>query len=322
MNTLPLITIGITCYNASNTITRAIESAVAQTWKETEIIIVDDYSSDDSVATIKNSIIDAQTGTIICHSVNQGPAASRNTIISQANGEFVVFFDDDDESSPTRLTDQYNAIIHYEKMTGSMFIANYAAGVRVYPNGHIKELPAIGSRGHEVPHGSGIADYLLFYGTKDRWFYGSGVPTCALMARKSVFDFVGCFDSNLKRVEDVDFAIRLALKSGYFTGTQKRLFTQHATDGPDKSYDKNLEAETALAQKHCQYLTKINRYYYALHWPKLRYNHFTKRYVQFTKELLGLLIRHPIAVTKHLLTTGPLRLLHEKKINRIIIEND
>ena len=50
----PLITIGITCYNSSNTIIRAINSAIKQKWKNTEIIIIDDSSTDESFKIIKN----------------------------------------------------------------------------------------------------------------------------------------------------------------------------------------------------------------------------------------------------------------------------
>ena len=49
----PLITIGITCYNAEDTIQRAVESALAQTWTAREIVIVDDGSTDRSATLLQ-----------------------------------------------------------------------------------------------------------------------------------------------------------------------------------------------------------------------------------------------------------------------------
>jgi glycosyltransferase involved in cell wall biosynthesis len=49
----PLITVAITCYEAEDTIVRAVESALAQTWLEREILVVDDGSTDRSVALLE-----------------------------------------------------------------------------------------------------------------------------------------------------------------------------------------------------------------------------------------------------------------------------
>ena len=310
----PLITIGLTCFNAEKTIARAVASALAQDWRHIEVIVVDDGSTDGSLGVVRGEIVGEPKARLVCHEVNTGPAGARNTILLEAKGEFVVFFDDDDASEPHRISSQLKTLQDYEVKTGAELVACYAAGVRRYPNGYIKDLPAIGSFGDEVPNGPGVADYLLIYRKRVEWFYGSGIPACALMARATTFSAVGGFDVELRRVEDVDFATRLALKGGHFVGTGERLFTQHSTEAVDKSPEKNLEAEQRLAEKSEVYLRSINRYYYALHWPKLRYWHFKRRYGRFLLELVGLLLRNPIAVTAHLLTTGPQRLRHEARI--------
>lgn len=313
---LPIVTIGLTCFNAEDTIGRAVTSALAQDWPNIEVIIVDDFSSDDSAIAIEAAISGNRRARLVQHEQNKGPAGARNTLLQEAQGEFVVFFDDDDESLPGRVSAQVNTLIEYEAQSGATLVACYAGGVRQYPNGYVKELPAIGSCGKNVPNGPGLADYLLFYRRRPEWFYGSGVPTCALMARASTFAAVGGFDADLRRVEDVDFAIRLALIGGHFIGTRESLFVQYATDAVDKSPEKNLEAEQRLAEKNKAYLRSIGRYYYALHWPKLRYWHFKRRYGRFVLELLGLLLRNPIAVSMHLLVTGPRRIGHERRMWR------
>ena len=151
---------------------------------------------------------------------NGGPAAARNTILDEARGTFVAFFDDDDEALPDRISEQIRVLTDYERQAGAELVACYAGGERIYANGYVKPLPAIGSQ-PIVPHGEKLADYLLFFGRQPGWFYGSGTPTAALLARRSTFGAVGGFDADLRRVEDADFAIRLALKGGISSVPQK-----------------------------------------------------------------------------------------------------
>ncbi len=312
----PLITVGITCFNAEDTIARAIFSAFSQDWPNLEILIVDDCSTDRSVSVIEEIIKNDKRAKLIRHKINKGPAAARNTLLRNAEGEFIAFFDDDDVSMKNRVSTQVGRLLDYETKTGCRRVACYARGIRYYPNGYKKPLPAIGSKGEKIPNGSGVANYLLFYQKRYDWFYGAGVPACSLMARVSLFKEVGWFDECLRRVEDADFAVRLALKGGHFIGTTEPLFIQYATSSLDKSPEKNLESEQEIVRKHKAYLVSIGYYYYALHWPELRYWHFKRQYFRFISVLTRLFLRYPIMVLKHLLSTGPRRLLHEHKMRR------
>jgi glycosyltransferase involved in cell wall biosynthesis len=294
---------------------RAVESAMAQDWPNFEVLIVDDCSTDNSTNVVTATIAGDARARLIRHSCNLGPAAARNTVLSEGRGAFIAFFDDDDESLSARIAEQINTLVAYEERTGIKLIACYASGIRRYPNGYTLTLPAIGSLG-EPPNSSAIADYLLTYRLRLEWFYGSGTPACALLARRSTFAAVGGFDPELRRLEDADFAIRLGLKGGHFIGTRKVLFVQYSTDAPDKSPARNLEAQQRLACKYKPYLESIGRFEYAKRWPKLRYWHFKRRYGRFVLELLGLLMRYPLAVTSHLLKTGPRRLWHERRMRR------
>ena len=311
-----LITIGIPCFNAENTIERAIQSALNQDWLNIEVIIVDDFSTDESCKIINKIISHDARARLIIHDNNKGPGAVRGRILSEANGEFVAFFDDDDESLPERISEQIKLLISYEERTGNNLIACYASGIRLYPNGYTKLLPAIGSRCIDIPYGPSVADYLLYYHRRRGWFYGSGTPTCALLARHSTFSTAGGFDPKLRRVEDVDFAIRLALMNGHFIGTKKRLFIQYTTNTSDKTPEVNLEAEQNLVRKYRDYLIKRKRFNYAYNWPRLRFYHFKKQYIKMFIVFINLFIRYPLSSTRHILTTGSNRLLHEFKINR------
>jgi GT2 family glycosyltransferase len=148
------------------------------------------------------------------------------------------------------------------------------------------------------------------------WFYGAGVPACGLLARRSTFEALGGFDPRQRRLEDVDFAVRLALCDGHFVGTTARLYTRHMTGGAEKSAEADLAAQSALADKHRIYLEGIGRYQYALRWPRLRYWHFKRQYHRFALEFLALLVQHPVAATRHILSTGPARLIHEHRMRK------
>ncbi|TVR84878.1 MAG: glycosyltransferase family 2 protein [Rhodospirillales bacterium] len=314
--TQPLVTIGIPCYNAGDTIRRALESAFRQDWPNVEIVIVDDLSSDNSADIVERAISGRPEARLIRHDTNTGPAGARNTILAAAAGEFVAFFDDDDEALPTRIAAQVRCLEAHEKRTGSTLVACYASGARRYGNGYVLDLPAIGSKGPEGPNGPAVAEYLLLYRRRADWFYGSGTPACALLARRSTFEVLGGFDPDFRRVEDVDFAVRLALRGGHFVGTAEPLFIQYSTGGGDKTAEINLIAEQALARKHDDYLGGIGQSYYALHWPLLRYWHFKRRYGRLALELLGLVARHPMSVTGHFFSTGPRRWLHERRMRQ------
>lgn len=318
--TLPLITIGITAYKAADTIGRAIRSAIAQKWENTEILIVDDFSGDATVDAIRQTIANLKQARLIVHETNTGPAGTRNTILRTARGEFIAFFDDDDESYPERLHSQYERITAYERDSGAALVLCYASGERLYPNGYRKDLPAIGSQGIP-PQGRDVADRILFFGGDKTKFYGSGTPTCSLMARKSTFDAAGGFDENFRRVEDLDFSVRCALQGAHFIGCPQKLFLQHATEASDKSHEKNLEAELQLVEKHRAYLQSRNQYHYARQWPKIRHSHFKRDYKNFMIQLFSLWLKHPLQVTMHIMATGPARFLHERKINKNTVSN-
>ncbi len=314
----PLISIGLTCFNAEQTIEQALRSALAQDWPNLEVIVVDDLSTDNSWEIINKIANTDERVKALKHSVNGGPAVTRNTILNLALGEFLVFFDDDDESMPERVRVQYNTLSDYELKHDIRLVACYASGTRLYPNGYKLDIEAIGSKAF-VPQGELMADYLLFNGRKKNIFYGAGTPTCALLARLSTFKSLGDFDVNFRRVEDVDFAVRLALAGGHFIGCPEKLYVQRATISSDKTPQKNLDAELQLVEKYSLYLRKRKRYSYARDWFKIRFYHFSGQRMMFLVVLFYFLISHPISGIKHLLQSAPKRIDHEKKMSRNLL---
>lgn len=97
-----LVSILIPCFNAENWIAQAIESALAQTWPDKEVIVVDDGSTDHSLDIIRRfeGRIHWETGP------NRGGNAARNRLLELANGEWLQYLDADDYLLPEKIRRQ------------------------------------------------------------------------------------------------------------------------------------------------------------------------------------------------------------------------
>lgn len=99
----PLVSILIPCHNAAPWFAQTIESAVAQTWPQREIIIVDDGSNDGSAEIARTY---ASHGARLVMQKNLGAAAARNHALREARGDFFQFLDADDLVSPDKISAQ------------------------------------------------------------------------------------------------------------------------------------------------------------------------------------------------------------------------
>lgn len=103
----PLVSILIPAYNAREWIADTVQSALAQTWKRTEIIVVDDGSTDSTLEVLEK--FESQ-GVRVVTQKNQGAAAARNTALSLCRGEYIQYLDADDLLSPDKIAGQVEAL--------------------------------------------------------------------------------------------------------------------------------------------------------------------------------------------------------------------
>ena len=100
MNTVPLVSVIIPVYNKSSYIERSLNSVINQTYQNIECLVVDDASTDDSLAKVHETV-DGYSGDIkflvFARSENKGASAVRNFAIRQAKGDYLFFLDADDE---------------------------------------------------------------------------------------------------------------------------------------------------------------------------------------------------------------------------------
>jgi len=103
----PLVSIIIPCYNAENWLAGTLESALAQTWPNTEIIVVNDGSRDASLEVARRF---AGRNVRIIDQPNQGASAARNHGLRVAQGDFIQFLDADDLLAPGKIAAQVGAL--------------------------------------------------------------------------------------------------------------------------------------------------------------------------------------------------------------------
>ena len=222
MTEKPLVSVVIATYKRSGLVPRAIESVRKQTYRNVEILVVDDGSPDNTRAVVE-SIPDDRIR-YIRHEKNKGLPAARNTGIRAAQGEYIAFLDDDDEWREHKLERQLQAIEHYDAVVCGALINGRPRSVHDRPDVTLDDLR------NYIPDPSGL-----------------------LVKASVIRDLL--FDESLREGEDWDAFIRIAQRHTigfieeplvlYNDGGHQRM-TNEATDqtGPE------LEKDTAVLDKH------------------------------------------------------------------------
>jgi len=302
----PLITIGLAAFNAEDTVAQALHSALAQTWRPVEIIVVDDASTDETVAVLKKFASRHAGVRILCNPKNAGIAVVRNQIIAEARGEFLAFFDDDDVSLPERLQRQFDRLIEYERQFGEGApVVCHSARSQIYPDGVQRVERTIGTKeGRPAPSGLAVAKRILMGSPSSIDGFGS-CATCSVMTRTTTYKMVGGFDQNFRRSEDTEFCVRLALHGGHFPGIAHPLVLQSMT----KAADKNLELESLevlrILTKHRDVIGDDRLYKFCCEWTELKFLWLGKRHKAFAARLAQLGSRHPVLTAQRLLFALP-----------------
>lgn len=295
-----LITIGLSTYNAEFSVGAAIASALAQTWRPIEIVVVDDCSSDATPIILRRLASIHPELRLFFNSVNCGVGKTRNRILEESRGEFLAFFDDDDESLPNRISEQYMRIVEYEKKyLNSELVVCHTARHLIYPNGETRFESTMGQNiKTPAPAGMAVARMILMgIPLKD----GDGsCPTCSQMARLSTYRAVGGFDPILRRGEDTDFNIRIAIAGGHFAGIGSPLVIQKMTKTSDKSLFEEYRNNLILLEKHRPIIEAEGQYTFCRKWLDIKFLWLDRRYCQFGCELFVLFFHFPLTTTKRL----------------------
>ena len=136
-----LISIVIPAYNCAAFIKETLDSVCGQTYKNTEVIIVDDGSSDDTEEVILNYVNQTDSDIrLVKNADKKGAAGARNTGIDEASGEYITFIDADDMWLPDKLEKQLAFMT--ERDAAFSFTAYEFADESCKGTGRIARVPA------------------------------------------------------------------------------------------------------------------------------------------------------------------------------------
>ena len=190
----PEVSIVMPAYNVAWCVGRAVDSALAQDFRDRELIVVNDGSTDGTRA-----VLDAYGDRIVAiHQDNRGMSAARNAGILRARGTYVAFLDSDDWWLPGKLARQ----VELMRSRPDIGFCSTAARVEDGDGQLINHW--------RCPHGTSQILATLF---AENAAIAGGCS--AVMVRRALFDQVGLFDESLRGFEDPDLWMRLAAVSGY-----------------------------------------------------------------------------------------------------------
>jgi len=230
------VSVIIPTYNKAPYIRQAVDSALAQTYKDLEIIVVDDGSTDETVSILK-SYVDAGQITYI-YQDNQGPSKARNAGLKLARGRYIKFLDSDDFLFPEQIEKQFRDI---EQEPEAISISD---SLLLKLNGISEHRPV-----HLVSKERQLASFIES---------NRGVIH-AFLVPKSLLDRVGGFDVTLTCSEDTDLWIRILGVGAYmkhlpFVGCCYRMLKTGISDNTENMFFQKIKIyeklnRSFLAQK-------------------------------------------------------------------------
>lgn len=232
----PLITIIITTYKTNERIIKAVNSVLNQTYKNYELIVVDDNGLDTPAQKytyeILKPFIDKNEIIYIPHEINKNGAAARNTGIKIAKGDFITFLDDDDFYSKDRL---------------NVFVENYnQESDFIYTNCLFYD----GEYFYYSTKSDSKDDYITQVLKQESfWYTGSNMIFKSDILRK-----INGFDEKFLRNQDMEVMIRL------LTVTDNVQFIDNYCVAKDISDNRNLPNAERFYETKIKFLTNFKDY--------------------------------------------------------------
>jgi glycosyltransferase involved in cell wall biosynthesis len=187
----PRFTVVIPCYNCSSTIVETLESAVKQTIRDIEILVIDDGSTDES-AEIVTQYARSEPRLKLIRQANAGVSASRNRGIADGRGSFIAFLDSDDLWDPAYLE------THARRFEADPFLGiSFSVAKIMRADGQ-----DTGQVSRPKLHDLTPAEMLAT---------NPCTTASAIVVRRATLDEAGLFDTSLRRAEDQEWLFRVAL---------------------------------------------------------------------------------------------------------------
>jgi len=220
------VSVAITCYNYGRYLRGCVESALAQTVGDLEIVIVDDGSTDDTERVARSLLPHPQIH--YCRIANGGQAVAKNAAISSASGDIVAFLDADDLWLPTKLARQLP--LFDDARVGVTF----------------SDHSVIDAEGRDVPIGRRTGHMTFRRGRVTPYLgFENFVPFSGSAVRRALLTRSGGFDETLGMGIDWELWLRLSLECD-FAGTNEKLFAYRI--GHSGQMSKNAAGRLAASE--------------------------------------------------------------------------
>ncbi len=226
MSSLVKVSVVIPVYDGGRFIRDAVNSVLNQTFKDYEIIVVDDGSVDDT-----KEVLSSYGNRIkYIYQSNRGVSAARNRGIRASKGEYIAFLDQDDLWLPRKLELQVKYLGEHPTV-GLVFSDTQSVAVGKLP---AFDRRFVNKRAFQIsrPHRGKVFRDL---------FVQNFVPTLTVVVRKICFDKVGLFDPSVDSAEDYDMWLRIA-----------RFFSLDYIDQPLATYRMHAQSLIHNVEKHLE----------------------------------------------------------------------
>lgn len=215
----PIVSIVMCAFNAANYIDETIDSVLAQTFTDFELIIVNDGSTDHTSKIVESY---ADPRIVLVEQENGGPAAARNTALQHASGEYVAILDSDDLWLPRYL----EKMLKIFKSDPNIDFA--------YPNAELFGTPYWNGKRFMDRDPSSLPITL------DKLISRECNVFISSIFKREIIAAVGGFDTSLKGSEDLDLWFRICNAGYHFTFTREILVKYRKRDDSLSSGSENF----------------------------------------------------------------------------------
>ena len=203
----PLVSIIIPVYNGSNFLGEAIDSALAQEYKNLEIIVINDGSKDDGKS--EEVALSYRDKIRYLTKENGGVSSALNVAVKQAKGEWISWLSHDDLYYPAKIQKQIDYINELINKNGDIDLSKivlHSATQSIDINRKVIKTPDYS----DVSENESVEEVII------NNIYNYRLSGCSFLIPKSSFDIIGGFDEKIRTVSDVEFWYRLALNDYKF----------------------------------------------------------------------------------------------------------
>ena len=252
------ISVVIPTYNSSEKVSRAIDSALLQTFPVFEIIVINDGSSDATEHILSQYLNKIKYVNL---KQNYGVSVARNIGIKKATGNWIAFLDADDSWLPGKLEAQVRLLQSNPSL--KWCITNYKKYSSNFEEINAKRPPRSSICEHD--HIYSKDGYVFRNYFEAAWKGSYTAHTSTVLIHRDIFNVTGTFDESLKRSQDLDLWWRLALRNPKVGYIHKPLVARELYGGDDllmtrrvtakrgdylrKVYEKNIKEALKVAGK-------------------------------------------------------------------------